>query len=68
LNRPKKGVDAGDHPPITPVKAATRSDLSHGEWRIYEFIAKSFLGCISTDATYDSVAVVFEAGDEVFKV
>ncbi len=23
FNKPKKGVDAGDHPPITPVKSAS---------------------------------------------
>ena len=67
LNKPKKGVDAGDHPPITPVKAATRNELSDSEWRVYSFIARSFLGCISTDATYDSVAVVFDAAGEIFK-
>ena len=68
FSRPKKGHDAGDHPPITPVKAATRGELSDSEWRIYQFIARSFLGCISSDATYDSVAVVFESAGETFKL
>ena len=67
-NRPKKGIDAGDHPPITPVRAAERGELSDGEWKVYQFIARSFLGCISSDATYDSVAVVFGCGSETFKV
>mgnify|MGYP001851845391 CR=1 FL=1 len=27
INRPRKGHDAGDHPPITPMKAATEVEL-----------------------------------------
>lgn len=27
INRPRKGHDAGDHPPITPMKAATEAEL-----------------------------------------
>jgi len=50
FNKPKKGLDAGDHPPITPVRAATRDMLSDREWRIYEFISRNFFGCISEDA------------------
>jgi DNA topoisomerase IA len=50
------------------VKAATRGELGEVEWKVYSFIARSFLGCISTDATYDSVAVVFDAADEIFKL
>ena len=67
-NRPKKGHDAGDHPPITPVKAASRGELGEAEWKVYSFIARSFLGCISSDATFDSVAVVFDAAGEMFKL
>jgi DNA topoisomerase-3 len=67
-NRPKKGHDAGDHPPITPVRAANRGELLDHEWKVYSFIARSFLGCVSSDATYDSVAVVFDAAGEVFKL
>jgi DNA topoisomerase-3 len=50
------------------VKSATRGELSDAEWKIYSFIARSFLGCISTDATYDSVAVVFDAAGETLKL
>ncbi len=34
---PKGGVDAGDHPPITPVRSATEVELGGGDaWRLYE--------------------------------
>lgn len=47
---PKKGVDAGDHPPITPVRSASRNDLGDREWRLYNFIARNFFASISPDA------------------
>jgi DNA topoisomerase-3 len=31
FNKPRQGVDAGDHPPITPVKAAGDHDLYGSE-------------------------------------
>ncbi|XP_035386147.1 DNA topoisomerase 3-beta-1 isoform X2 [Electrophorus electricus] len=31
LNRPRKGVDAGDHPPITPMRSASESELGFTE-------------------------------------
>jgi DNA topoisomerase-3 len=65
-NKPKKGADAGDHPPITPVRSANRGELSDREWRVYSYITRSFLGCISRDAIYDAVAVMFETGGEQF--
>lgn len=27
LNRPRKGTDAGDHPPITPMRSASEAEL-----------------------------------------
>jgi DNA topoisomerase-3 len=33
--KPKKGVDQGDHPPITPVLSATKSQLGDREWKLY---------------------------------
>ena len=47
FEKPRKGDDAGDHPPITPVKSASRGSLGDREWKVYEFIAKNFLGSIS---------------------
>lgn len=31
INRPRKGHDAGDHPPITPMRAATEAELGIGK-------------------------------------
>jgi DNA topoisomerase-3 len=51
--KPKKGVDAGDHPPITPVRSADKTELHDREWKLYQFITKTFFGSISEDAVYD---------------
>ncbi len=53
MSKPKKGVDNGDHPPITPVKSATKDSLGDREWKLYQFITKTFLGSISDDAVFD---------------
>lgn len=68
MSKPKKGVDAGDHPPITPVKSARKDDLGEREWRLYSFITRNFLGCISGDASYDVVKVFVDIGGEIFKI
>uniref|UniRef100_A0A8B9JZH5 DNA topoisomerase n=1 Tax=Astyanax mexicanus TaxID=7994 RepID=A0A8B9JZH5_ASTMX len=38
INRPRKGADAGDHPPITPMRSATESEL--GKTRGYCFYSR----------------------------
>jgi DNA topoisomerase III len=69
LSKPKKGVDAGDHPPITPVLSARKDDLGDREWKLYQFITRTFLGSISEDAIFDQVRVLFKVGpNEVFKL
>lgn len=57
--KPKKGVDAGDHPPITPVRSASKGSLGDREWKLYNFISRNFLASISPDAIYDEVKVWF---------
>lgn len=51
--KPRKGVDAGDHPPITPVRSASKTTLKDREWKLYNFIARNFFASISNDAIYD---------------
>lgn len=35
FNKPKQGTDAGDHPPITPVKSASPGELRDRELKVY---------------------------------
>eukprot|EP00889_Picochlorum_renovo_P008523 jgi/Picre1/35553/NNA_003014.t1 len=64
--RTKGGVDAGDHPPITPVRGATEDMLGGDAWRLYEFVCRSFLGSLSRDCITKSTKMVLKAGDETF--
>jgi len=47
IQRPKKGHDAGDHPPITPMKSATEAELGHDAWRLYDYITRHFIATVS---------------------
>jgi DNA topoisomerase-3 len=65
--RPGGGVDAGDHPPITPVRLATEEGLGGGDaWRLYDYVARSFLGSLSSDCVVRKNKATFEAGKETF--
>eukprot|EP00878_Enallax_costatus_P033145 GHUV01036535.1.p1 GENE.GHUV01036535.1~~GHUV01036535.1.p1 ORF type:complete len:508 (+),score=89.61 GHUV01036535.1:521-2044(+) len=67
VSRPKGGVDVGDHPPITPVRAATAEELGGGDaWLIYEFVARHFLASISGDCVLQKTKAVMVAGGETF--
>lgn len=65
LERPKEGVDMGDHPPITPMRVA--NDLNGDAWRLYEYITRHFLGSVAPDAVYSVTTVRFQIGDEYFE-
>ncbi|XP_034948917.1 DNA topoisomerase 3-beta-1 [Chelonus insularis] len=68
INRPKKGHDAGDHPPITPMKSATRNELDGDCWRLYDYITRHFIATLSKDCKYLSTTVKFGIGFETFFV
>jgi DNA topoisomerase IA len=50
---PRRGKDVGDHPPITPLKAATREEVGGGAaWRVYEFVVRNFLGSLHNELSF----------------
>jgi DNA topoisomerase-3 len=66
-NRPRRdGVDAGDHPPITPTRAADETELRGADWRMYEYIARHFLATVSPDAEFEATTATFAVGGERF--
>ena len=47
ISKPRKGHDAGDHPPITPCRAVSRGELDGESWKIYDYIVRHFIGTVS---------------------
>lgn len=66
INRPKSGHDAGDHPPITPMRSASRSELDGDAWKLYDYITRHFIGTLSKDCKYLSTKATFIINEEVF--
>jgi DNA topoisomerase-3 len=69
INKPRTdGVDAGDHPPITPVRLASENDMDHDSWRIYDMIVRHFIATVSRDARFRKLGVSIEIGGEKFSL
>lgn len=66
MNRPKGGHDVGDHPPITPTKLATQKELDGDAWKLYDYIARHFIGTVAKDCRYLSTTVTFKINSETF--
>lgn len=47
INKTRKGHDAGDHPPITPMKLANRNDLEGDAWKLYDYITRHFIATVT---------------------
>ena len=64
---PQGGTDVGDHPPITPVRAATEADVGGGDaWRLYDYVARHFLASLSPDCVYRRGSATLSAAGETF--
>ena len=51
----------GDHPPITPMRAAPRDEFSKGnEWRIYDYVTRHFIGTLHDDMVYLEKTMQFQ--------
>ncbi|XP_042431673.1 DNA topoisomerase 3-beta-like isoform X1 [Zingiber officinale] len=51
-HKPRTGSDAGDHPPITPMRLATEEMLGSDSWRLYQYVCQHFIGSVSSDCKY----------------
>ena len=61
-----RGVDVGDHPPITPC-SKNPSNLTRDMSRLYEFICLHYIATLSNDAEYEDRLYTFMLGDEIFE-
>lgn len=64
---PTGGIDAGDHPPISPVNCAVEAELGGDAWRLYDYIARHFLASLSPNALYQKTEFTGIGGGEIFK-
>ncbi|KDP32568.1 hypothetical protein JCGZ_13118 [Jatropha curcas] len=65
-HKPRLGTDAGDHPPITPIRLATEDMLGKDAWSIYHYVCQHFLGSVSPDCKYVRTKVEFSVAGEFF--
>uniref|UniRef100_A0A7C9NYK7 DNA topoisomerase 1 n=1 Tax=Muribaculaceae bacterium Z82 TaxID=2304548 RepID=A0A7C9NYK7_9BACT len=55
-----------DHPPIYPVRAATPDDLSAGDYKLYNLIARRFLATLSDAAVVEGTKVTLDVAGQPF--
>jgi len=67
VERPKAGVDHGDHPPITPTALVQPDGLRGDDWRLYDYITRHFIATLSPDSRYQQKEAVFKIGNEIFR-
>eukprot|EP00929_Paragymnodinium_shiwhaense_P029928 TRINITY_DN17058_c0_g2_i2.p1 TRINITY_DN17058_c0_g2~~TRINITY_DN17058_c0_g2_i2.p1 ORF type:complete len:1067 (+),score=237.48 TRINITY_DN17058_c0_g2_i2:142-3342(+) len=62
------GYDAGDHPPITPVKFTSSTSQCGGEapYALYKAICTHFLSTVAPDCLFEEAEVQLEVAGETF--
>ena len=58
VNVGSKGVDMGDHPPITPCRHARAGELSGDMARVYDLVTRHFIASVSDDAVWKSTRFI----------
>ncbi|KAH8056037.1 DNA topoisomerase type I [Aureococcus anophagefferens] len=64
----KRGLDAGDHPPITPTAPAPPGVLNGKAAALYDLVTRRFLASVSEDAAYADQRVAVDLAGERFVV
>ena len=68
FQKPKGGVDMGDHPPITPCRAARPGELHGNEAQMYELVTRHFIASVSPDALFLQTKVSAVVAEEHFEL
>lgn len=63
---PHGGTDAGDHPPITPVKCATKGVITGDDWRLYDLVVRHFLASIAGPCKMEVTTYNINVSNEEF--
>lgn len=68
IRPPCTGKDAGDHPPITPMRACSRAQLRGGQsdWRLYDYIVRNFIASMMPPFRYTEHTCTLQAGEDRF--
>ena len=61
------GVDAGDHPPITPARKPKNVKLKGKELDLFNLICKYYFASLSPDLEYENLTYEFEVDKESFE-
>ena len=67
ISTPKSGHDAGDHPPITPMKCANYNELTGDAWRLYEYIARHFIASLAPDMIHEVITIEVDINSQRFQ-
>ena len=57
----------GDHPPITPMRSATREEFKPNEWRIYDYVTRHFIGTLHDNMEYIEKKIVVDVSGYQFE-
>ncbi|GFE55582.1 DNA topoisomerase III beta [Babesia ovis] len=63
---PHGGTDAGDHPPITPVRCASQGTLTGEDWRLYDLVVRHFLASIAGPCKTETTTYEIDVNGEIF--
>ena len=60
------GIDAGDHPPITPSRNPKKGRLNEKESKLFELICQYYFASLSPDLEYENYTYEFEIEEEIY--
>ena len=64
----EEGIDAGDHPPITPSKKPAEGRLNNRELDLFNLIRDYYFTSLSPDLEYENITYEFNINNEDYKL